>query len=79
MIDAGVVGDPAYPGGEFAFPPESPQILIDLDENVLAKVFRVRSVPRHPENDMRDQALMRQHDIPEGIRIAANRLFDACL
>ena len=34
------------------------QILIDLDEDVLAEVFAVAFARNHPENDMTDQPLV---------------------
>src|SRR6266576_1309755 len=42
-------GQAVQPSGESAFPAKGSQLAKNLDEDLLRKIFRLRSIPSHPQ------------------------------
>jgi hypothetical protein len=75
-IDAHVVGDAENPRRQASRRIEGGQVAEGLDECVLGKVFRQRSVAGQPEEQRYDRTLVPAHDLLERCLGAAERLRD---
>ena len=73
MIKTGGIGNAGDPGGQLGIESERPEILVDLDENVLAKVFPVALPGYHTEYHLSHQAFMVFDDEGHGIHKLKNK------